>query len=214
MTRTGDRRRPGALALGTPWWARTLALGLPASTLVALRTCGRTRAAATVLAAAGAVTAAFFRDPDRSPGVGLVLAPADGVVSAVDRQPDGRVRVATFMRLTDVHVNRAPMDGVVREQRRRPGRHRPAFRSDADLNEQMEWTIDTHLGELRLVQIAGALGRRIVPYRSPGERIVRGERIGIIRFGSRVDVILPTGMESQVRVGERVRAGVTRLDRP
>jgi len=191
-----------------------LAVTLPVSALVAFRTRGGTRAAATVLAAAGAVTAAFFRDPHRSPGAGLVLAPADGVVSAVDRQPDGRVRVATFMRLTDVHVNRAPMDGVVRVQQRWPGRHRPAFRTDADLNERVDWTIDTDLGELGVVQIAGMLGHRIVPYFSPGERIVRGERIGIIRFGSRVDVILPEGMESQVRVGERVRAGLTRFDRP
>lgn len=212
---TGNRC-PGAatLALGAPWWARALVLALPPALAASLITHGRTRFASSVFAAAGALTALFFRDPDRSPGIGVVLAPADGVVSEVELQPDGHVRVATFMRLTDVHVNRAPTDGLVREQQHRPGSHRPAFRSDARWNERMEWTIDTELGEFRLVQIAGVLGRRIVPYRSRGERILRGERIGMIRFGSRVDVILPKGMEAGVRVGERVRAGLTRLDLP
>ena len=143
-----------------------------------------------------------------------MLAPADGIVTEIERLPDGRVRVATFMRLTDVHVNRAPTDGLVRAQQHRPGRHRPAFRSDARWNERMEWAIETELGELELVQIAGVLGRRIVPYLRPGERVHRGERIGMIRFGSRVDVILPEGIETNVRVGERVRAGLTRLDLP
>ena len=118
------------------------------------------------------------------------------------------------MRLTDVHVNRAPMDGVVRMRRHLPGRHRPAFLPAAHDNERMEWTIETSLGDLRLVQIAGSLARRIIPYKAPGERLVRGERIGMIRFGSRVDVLLPEGVRSGVQVGARVRAGVTRLDEP
>lgn len=210
----GRSGRPTQLALGTPPWARALVLALPPAVVVALRARGRARTAASVVAGAGAVTAFFFRDPDRSPGPGVVLAPADGVVTELERLPDGRVQVATFMRLTDVHVNRAPTDGLVREQKHRPGDHRLAFRSDSRWNERMEWTIDTELGELQLVQIAGMLGRRIVPYRGRGERVHRGERIGIIRFGSRVDVILPQGIETNVRVGERVRAGLTRLDRP
>jgi phosphatidylserine decarboxylase len=179
----------------------------------ALRGRGRSRAAALTAAGAGAALCAFFRDPARELGTGIVLASADGVVSAVEREHDGRVRIATFMGLRDVHVNRAPLDGVVRELRHRPGGHRPAFRKDADANERMEWTIDTELGELRLVQIAGLAARRIVPYRAPGERIERGQRIGMIRFGSRVDVTLPAGVSAAVKVGQRVRAGRSRLDR-
>jgi len=118
------------------------------------------------------------------------------------------------MRVTDVHVNRVPMDGRVRERRHREGTHHPAFRSDAARNERMEWTIDTRLGELQVVQIAGAVARRIVPYRSPGEDVLRGERLGLVRFGSRVDVILPQGVRTPVRVGQRMRAGLTRLDVP
>jgi phosphatidylserine decarboxylase len=179
----------------------------------AVRGRGRSRAAALTAAGAGAALCAFFRDPPRELGAGTVLAPADGVISAVECEHDGRVRVATYMGLQDVHVNRAPLDGLVRELRHRPGGYRPAFRKDADANERMEWTIDTELGELGLVQIAGIVARRIVPYRAPGERIERGERIGMIRFGSRVDVTLPAGLAAGVEVGQRVRAGRSRLDR-
>jgi len=184
---------------------------VPASVAV-VRARGARRAGAAVVAGASVALVAFFRDPDRVPGGGAVLAPADGVVMAVEQEADGRVRVATFMRLNDVHVNRAPMDGVVRERRHLAGGHRAAFRSESHRNERMEWTIETPLGELRLVQVAGWLARRIVPYRAPGDTVVRGQRLGMIRFGSRVDVILPPGVETCARAGDRVRAGVTRLD--
>ena len=159
----------------------------------------RRKAAGLALAATGAAVGAFFRDPDRAPGDGIVLAAADGVVSAIEHDADGRVRIATFMRLQDVHVNRAPVPGVVREQRHHAGGYKPAFRKDSDANERMEWTIDTDLGEVRLVQIAGLMARRIVPYSRPGDRVERGQRIGMIRFGSRVDVTLPPGFASGVR---------------
>lgn len=157
---------------------------------------------------------AFFRDPERELGDGIVLAAADGVVSAIEHEADGRVRILTFMRLHDVHVNRAPLPGVVRDLRHRAGGYRPAYRKDSDANERMEWTIDTDLGELRIVQIAGVVGRRIVAYSRPGEHLERGQRIGMIRFGSRVDVTLPPGVACGVRVGQRVRAGRSRLDQP
>ena len=166
------------------------------------------------MAGAGMAVCSFFRDPPREPAEGVVLAPADGVVSAVEPEGDGRTRVATFMRLHDVHVNRAPLDGLVRDVRHRPGGYRPAFRQDSDVNERMEWTIDTELGEVRLVQIAGLVARRIVPYCEPGDRVERGQRIGMIRFGSRGAVTWPSGMAAGVRPGQRVRAGRTRLDRP
>ena len=163
------------------------------------------------LAGMGAAVCAFFRDPDRELGDGIVAA-ADGVISAIEREEDGRIRIATFMGLQDVHVNRAPLSGVVRDLGHRPGGFRPAYRKDSDSNERMEWTIDTDLGELRLVQIAGLVARRIVPYSGPGDRLERGQRIGMIRFGSRVDVTLPPGVACAVHIGERVRAGCTRLD--
>jgi phosphatidylserine decarboxylase len=165
------------------------------------------------VAGIGAAMCAFFRDPDRELGDGIVAA-ADGVISAIEREEDGRIRIATFMRLQDVHVNRAPLSGVVRELGHRLGGYRPAYRKDSDRNERVEWTIDTDLGELRLVQIAGVMARRVVPYCGAGDRLQRGQRIGMIRFGSRVDVTLPPGVACAVRIGERARAGCTRLDQP
>jgi phosphatidylserine decarboxylase len=206
----------GGIARGAPWWVPVSgAVGVSSAAFAAVSRGGspRYRATATFLAVAGGAVCAFFRDPPRQPGEGTVLAAADGVVSAVEREPDGRVRVATFMGLLNVHVNRAPIDGIVRELRRQPGGYVPAFRKDSHRNERVEWTIETSLGELSVVQIAGTLARRIVTYRAAGERIERGQRIGMIRFGSRVDVTLPLGLEAGVKVKQRVRAGRTRLDR-
>jgi phosphatidylserine decarboxylase len=204
------------LARGAPWWvpvAGGVGISSAALAAVARDRSPRYRAAAVLVAVTGGAVCAFFRDPQREPGVGTVLAAADGVVSAVEREPDGRVRVATVMGLRNVHVNRAPIDGIVRGLRRQSGGYVPAFRKDSHRNERIEWTIETLLGDLRLVQIAGAVARRIVTYSDAGERIERGERIGMIRFGSRVDVTLPPGIEPGVTVGQRVRAGRTRLDR-
>jgi phosphatidylserine decarboxylase len=200
------------LAAGAPGWlASAWTVSLLAAGLAAR---GRLRWPAPLLAAGlSAATTAFFRDPEREPAEGAVLAAADGVVKVVERRPDGRVRIATYMSLRDVHVNRAPTDAAVRALEHRPGGYRPAFRKDSEHNERLVWTLDTPLGELELVQIAGVLGRRIVPYRRPGERVSRGERIGLIRFGSRVDLVLPVGIEPAVSVRDRVRAGRTRLDR-
>jgi phosphatidylserine decarboxylase len=166
-----------------------------------------------VLSAGAAAVVLPFRDPDRSLGVGAVLAPADGVVIAVSLRTDGKTAVSIFMRPHDVHVNRAPVDGVVRGLSHQPGGFRPAFSKDAERNERVVWQLDSDHGDLELVQIAGALARRIIPYRRVGERIVQGERIGMIRFGSRVDLVMPPAIEPTVRRGDRVRAGVSRLGR-
>jgi phosphatidylserine decarboxylase len=209
-----DEPRRFGLARGTPRWIGPL--WGAAGAALALGSLGLTgaRRPGLALGAGAALATAFFRDPERDgPAVGI-LASADGVVCRVDRDVDGRARVATFMAVWDVHVNRAPVDGIVRSIEHRPGARRPAFRKDSDRNERMVWEIDTPAGDLRLVQIAGAFARRIVPYVDPPETIRRGERIGLIRFGSRVDVVLPAGIEPGVRVGERVRASVTRIDAP
>jgi phosphatidylserine decarboxylase len=163
------------------------------------------------LLGACALSAAFFRDPDRRPRAPHVVAAADGRVTAVDRLDDGRWRIATYMSLRDVHVNRAPVDGVVVSVEHRPGGHVPAFDKDSERNERLRWRIATAHGEMEIIQIAGAIARRIVPYRAPGDQLRRNERIGLIRFGSRVDVILPPGLTPTVAVGERVRAGESRL---
>ena len=155
----------------------------------------------------------FFRDPERTIGTGRVISPADGTVQSIDPWPDGRIRVAIFMSPLNVHVNRAPLSGTVVSVQHRPGGYVPAFHKDSDRNERVVWHFDTELGDIEMVQIAGAVARRIVPYVQKGAKVEQGDRVGLIRFGSRVDVYLPPGVEPTVGVGERTRAGVTRLDR-
>ncbi|GAA2863058.1 phosphatidylserine decarboxylase [Streptosporangium fragile] len=154
----------------------------------------------------------FFRDPERTPGSGRILSPADGVVQSIDPWPDGRTRVAIFMSPLDVHVNRAPLAGTVTSVEHVAGGYLPAFNKDSDTNERVVWHLDTALGDIEFVQIAGAVARRIVPYVAEGAKVAKGERIGLIRLGSRVDVYLPEGISPAVSVGERTVAGVTSLD--
>jgi phosphatidylserine decarboxylase len=194
-----------------------LARGIPA--LLWAGWCGASALIATTprvrrrvgIASAVALSAAFFRDPERSCPEGGLLAPADGRVVAVDRLEDGRWRIATYMGLRNVHVNRSPADATIRSVKRWPGGHLPAFDKDSERNERVHWQLETANGQVELVQIAGALARRIVPYHAPGDRLQRGERIGLIRFGSRVDVTLPPGLMPGVAVGDRLRAGESRL---
>ncbi len=160
----------------------------------------------------------FFRDPERTPPevrAGDVLSPADGRVVAVDEIEDARVsgdaarRVCIFMSIVDVHVNRAPVDGRVREVTYNPGRFCLAFREKAsELNEQNDLVVDTpRHGALVVKQIAGWVARRIICRVGRGDVLKRGERFGLICFGSRVDLHMPPGTEVHVEVGARVRAG-------
>ncbi|MEU7000706.1 phosphatidylserine decarboxylase [Nonomuraea sp. NPDC046570] len=155
----------------------------------------------------------FFRDPDRRSGEGRVLSPADGVVQSIDPWPDGRTRVAIFMSPLNVHVNRAPLAGTVTSVQHVAGGFLPAFNKDSDQNERVVWHFETALGDIEMVQIAGAVARRIVPYVNAGTKLAQTERIGLIRFGSRVDIYLPEGISPAVAVGEKTMAGVTRIDR-
>jgi phosphatidylserine decarboxylase len=151
----------------------------------------------------------FHRDPDRSPPPDGLLAPADGRVSVV-REDAGRLRVGVFMNLTDVHVNRAPLSGTVESVTHSPGKHWPAFTKESDRNEK----VHVEFEEYTVVLIAGAVARRIHPYVGPGETVERGQRIAHISFSSRVDVLMPEGVEREdlcVEKGETVRAGETRL---
>ncbi|MHB8606580.1 MAG: phosphatidylserine decarboxylase [Thermoplasmatota archaeon] len=155
----------------------------------------------------------FFRDPERVPARGLVAC-ADGVVQSIDEWEDGRTRVATFMSPLNVHVNRAPLDARVASVKHIPGGFVPAFDKESDRNERVEWVFETEFGDVTVVQIAGAVARRIVPYFSGGEKVMKGERIGLIRFGSRVDVYLPAGLKPAVKVGDKVSAAETTLAEP
>ena len=157
------------------------------------------------LALAGSIFMIFFhRDPDRLPEGEGMLAPADGKViqAAVNR-------ITIFMSPSNVHVNRAPLDGWVRNIEYRKGTHLPAFLGRACLNQQNRMHLSTDDGEMELSQITGTLVREIVCYVGPGDRVSRGERIGMIRFGSRVEVSIPFGYSLQVAKGDRVRAGQT-----
>lgn len=152
----------------------------------------------------------FFRDPERAPGRGIV-APADGVVQSIDEWEDGRTRVATFMNPFNVHVNRAPLAGRVVSVEHIAGGFIPAFDKESDRNERVVWQFETEVGDLEVVQITGALARRIVPYLGAGAKVEKGERIGIIRLGSRVDVYLPASIVPAVKVGDKMVAGETTL---
>ncbi|EMA55159.1 protein sorting system archaetidylserine decarboxylase [Halococcus salifodinae] len=160
------------------------------------------------LALAGLVLV-FHRDPERQVPSSGIVAPADGRVSVVRREGE-QLRVGIYMGVSDVHVNRAPLAGTVEAVTHSPGANRPAFSKDSDRNENV--VIDC--GAFSIVQIAGAFARRIHPAVEPGDEIARGERIGHISFGSRVDVVFPEGIERadlDVRKGERVVAGETVL---
>ncbi|XVH30294.1 protein sorting system archaetidylserine decarboxylase [Haloferacaceae archaeon DSL9] len=149
----------------------------------------------------------FHRDPDRSPPESGIVSPADGVVSVI-RDEDDRVRVGVFMNVTDVHVNRAPANGTVAALTRREGANKPAFSKDSDRNER----VDVDCGDYDVSLIAGWFARRIHPTVEAGDELVRGQRLGHISFGSRADVVLPSGYDLEdvrVETGDRVRAGET-----
>jgi len=171
-------------------------------------------APSTVLAFAAALgvplgVTVFFRDPDRKPEGDGVVSPADGKVTVL-REEDEQVRLGIFMNLYDVHVNRAPVGGEVVGSEHHEGGHRPAFSKDSERNERVVTQIDEYV----VVQIAGAFARRITSYVGEGDTVERGERMGVIAFGSRVDVMFPEHYDHDdlvVEKGDRVRAGETVL---
>jgi phosphatidylserine decarboxylase len=161
----------------------------------------------------------FFRDPERviPTGPGIIVSPADGrVVVVKDEEYAGRAgkRVSIFLAVWNVHVNRSPEAGIITSLEYRPGKFLAAWAAAASLeNEQNIFTLATDSGELMFKQIAGYIARRVVSWKNPGEHVARGERVGVVRFGSRVDVWLPSDVEVVVSVGDNVNGGSSVLAR-
>ena len=172
------------------------------------------------LLAAGLFMLYFFRDPERQvpdDPTPVAVSPADGrVVAICDAEHDGRPfrRISIFLSPFDVHVNRAPISGVIRDVQYRRGRFLVASRPEASTeNERNTVTVEGPEGTVVFKQIAGILARRIVFWKQKGESVARGERVGLIKFGSRMDVLVDPSWEIVVQMGGRVRAGSTILAR-
>src|SRR5213075_1716100 len=175
--------------------------------------------AAVVLVLLAAFVFSFFRDPERviPTELGAVVSPGDGrVVVVTDEESEGKPgkRVSIFLAVWNVHVNRAPAAGTITKLEYRPGKFLAAMRERASVeNEQNVFTLSTDAGEMVFKQIAGLIARRVVSWKKAGEKVLRGERIGLVRFGSRVDVWLPKGAEILVKTGEHVKGGSSLIAR-
>ncbi|HKC94478.1 MAG TPA: phosphatidylserine decarboxylase family protein [Nitrospira sp.] len=159
----------------------------------------------------------FFRNPSRviPQGARLVVAPGDGKVLAVDEEfeprylKDRAVRISIFLNVFDVHINRIPCEGTIEDVQYQPGLFLVASKPSATLKNEQNAMMIKAVGEAKVlcVQVAGLIARRIVCWVNPKDRAVRGERYGLIRFGSRMDTYLPIGTAIKVAVGDRVKGG-------
>lgn len=164
----------------------------------------------------------FFRDPEREIPLGenLVLAPADGKIVSLKSFSDNEflkssgTKLSIFLSLWDPHVNRNPISGLVKNLKYHPGKFHPAFREKASSeNDQTEIWLENDQVKLVMKQIAGVLARRIICRFEKGDEILGGERFGIIKFGSRVDLFLPENVRIEVELREKVKAGETIIGR-
>ncbi len=159
----------------------------------------------------------FFRDPERTipSDAGAVVSPGDGKVTDVSKVTvgnDPQMRVSIFLSVFDVHVNRSPIAGVVRDVRYQRGKYLNAMNAvSAEQNEQNIVTVEGDGQKVVFKQIAGLLARRIVFYPKVGDRLERGQRVGLIKFGSRVDVLLDASARMNVKIGDRVKGGASVL---
>jgi len=155
----------------------------------------------------------FFRNPDRKIPMepGVVVSPADGrVVVVQDEENAGRPgkRVSIFLAIWNVHVNRSPAAGTITRLEYKPGKFLAAWAEKASLeNEQNVFTLASEHGEIVFKQIAGWVARRVVSWKKTGDSVGRGELVGLVRFGSRVDLWMPQGAEIAVKVGDNVKGG-------
>jgi len=159
----------------------------------------------------------FFRDPERVIPVtpGAIVSPADGrvvVVQDEDHAGQPGQRISIFLAIWNVHVNRAPANGTITDLQYRPGKFMAAMLERASLeNEQNVFALQTDAGSMVFKQIAGLIARRVVAWKKAGETVARGERIGLVRFGSRVDLWLPKEAQVMVQVGDNVKGGSSTL---
>jgi phosphatidylserine decarboxylase len=160
----------------------------------------------------------FFRDPDRDAlnHPGLVVGPCDGEVVSIEKEREDRylgsdtIRISMFLSIFDVHVQRIPLGGEVTLIDHQPGGHLQAFKSEAsEVNEYIAMKIDTPCGILLVKQIAGILARRCINYSRPGDQVETGQRYGLIKFGSRVDLYLPPQADLKITHGDKVVGGLT-----
>lgn len=161
----------------------------------------------------------FFRDPDReipkSPGI--ILSPGDGVVKDISKIQDNeqdhdRIQVGIFLSVFDVHVQRVPVSGKVKFITHQAGQYHPAFHPSASTeNEQIIMGIDTEYGLVTVKQISGILARKCINFLSEGDQIQIGQRYGLIKFGSRVELVLPTTAKLICNIGDKVKGGLTSI---
>jgi phosphatidylserine decarboxylase len=152
----------------------------------------------------------FFRNPDRRipEGMNLIVSPADGKIVKISRTEAGEQTISIFLNIFNVHVNRSPISGELENLEYRRGKFKLAFDEEASrVNEQNIITISGQGIRIVVRQIAGLIARRVVCWKKPGHGLKRGELIGLIRFGSRVDVVLPGEVKVLVKTGDRVRGG-------
>lgn len=163
-------------------------------------------------------TVMFFRDPERqaSADPAVVVAAADGKVVEIGEVEENEVlkgpalRIGIFLSIFDVHTNRAPVEGEVTYCRHQPGRFLDARDPESsEKNERMTWAFQKDGVTIVVRQITGAVARRIVAWSQPGDRLAKGERFGMIRFGSRTEIFLPPGSHIEVKEGDKVRGGET-----
>jgi phosphatidylserine decarboxylase len=193
--------------------------GLPPLVLSAAAFLAQWTTAAIVLLLLAAFVFYFFRDPDRTipSDSSAVVSPADGrVVAIADQEYAGRPgkRISIFLAIWNVHVNRSPEAGTITQMDYRPGKFLAAMRARASFeNEQNVISLSTAAGQIVFKQIAGLIARRVVCWKKPGDIVVRGERIGLVRFGSRVDLWVPRDVEILVALGDNVKGGSSVLAR-
>lgn len=158
----------------------------------------------------------FFRDPERvTPAGDLIISPADGKVVAIKALSETETRISIFLNVFNVHVNRTPVAGRVVDVKYQKGKFLVASHEAASTdNEQTTLTIDGPGGRVVCKQIAGLIARRIICYKKAGDQVAAGERIGYIKFGSRMDVIFGPAYRPAVKIGDKVAAGATVIARP
>lgn len=193
--------------------------GVPALLLGILAISLHWLVAGIILVALGIFCFSFFRDPERAipEDPAAIVSPADGRVVVITDEPNaGRpgTRLSIFLAVWNVHVNRSPAAGVISKVDYRPGKFLAAWDANASTqNEQNIFTLATPSGNIEFKQIAGLIARRVVSWKKPQDIVAKGERIGLVRFGSRVDLWIPAGSELLVKVGDTVHGGSSTLAR-